>query len=297
MLRKKKHTIIIVIIVCAILVTAGSIVYYIPDIITEMKWKECKNMYTLSMKNTGEDTSVVKYLEIAERSKELLSVLEEKADVFIMDASNFQDIDGEGTPLYTMNTLSYPEEIAPNGKSICVSKNYFKRNPIQTTNGTEIEKQIIYDDLTLNVLVPKKYQKMETQIIEAYRESFYFEKVTATNSYNQEANIKETLDIPSEHLNIHIIYVNDGQKYFTYRDDCAVQTNNYITDPIVKIYTSNTHCNYAHSYLSQWTYFYDENDSSEKAYQKILPYLEQCNATKSIQEIFSVYEIHNDNDF
>lgn len=264
-------------------------------IVSEARWQECSNTYTLSVKNTGEDESVAKYLEIAERSKKLLRSMEEEADIFVMDAYNYQDVDGDGTPLYTMNTLSYPVEIDPNGQSICVSKNYFHYNPIQTADCTDLETKIIYDDFTLNVLVPEKYRDMETEIVKAYRESFYFEKVTATNNYNKDAGIEETLDISKESLNINVIYVKDGQKYFTYRDDCAVQTDNFITDPIVKIYTSNVHCNYAQSYLSQWTYFYDKASTEEEAYQRILPYLESYDAIQSIPKVMSIYKIHCDN--
>lgn len=77
--------------------------------------------------------------------------------------------------------------------------------------------------------MPEKYHNMENQIIEAYRDFFYLQKVTATDYYNQEAGINETLDIMPEDLSIHIIYVKDEQKYFTYRDDCAVLTDNYKT--------------------------------------------------------------------
>ncbi len=43
-----------------------------------------------------------------------------------MDAYNYQTVDDEGTPLYTMNTPEVPIEIAPAGMSIQVSREYFK---------------------------------------------------------------------------------------------------------------------------------------------------------------------------
>lgn len=257
------------------------------------KWNKYKNIYTTSVQNTDEDDSVAKYLEIAERSNKLFPILEENVNAFVMDAYNYQDIDGEGTPLYTMNTLHYPVEIAPSGECVRVSKNYFKYNPIKTVDGSNLENNIIYDDLTLNILVPEKYQNMESQIIEAYQENFYFEKVIATNDYNEDANINERLTISKEDLIINIIYVENEQKYFTFRSDCAIQTDNYITDPIVEIYTSNIHCNYAHSFMTQWLYFYSEQENNENAYKDILPYLQQCNAENSIQQVFSVYEKNN----
>lgn len=92
---------------------------------------------------------------------------------------------------------------------------------------------------------------MEEQLIAAYREQFYFEKLQATNDYNEMAAIETVLDIAEESLNINIIYAKDGQSYFTFRPDCAPTTDNRIVDPIVMIYTSNIHCNYAHSIVSQ----------------------------------------------
>ena len=66
------------------------------------------------MKNTGEDTNTETYLQIAERSWKAFEVLEETVSLMLMDAYNYQDIDGEGTPLYTQDTLKYAPEIDPN---------------------------------------------------------------------------------------------------------------------------------------------------------------------------------------
>lgn len=249
--------------------------------------EEYKNIYKTVVQDTGENDSTSKYLEIAERSAELIPLLEENANAFVMDAYNYQTIDDEGTPLYEMNGMDYPVEIDPSGHSIRVSQNYFKFNPIETADGNNLVEQIIYDDLTLNVLVPKKYMDMEKQIIAAYREQFYFEKVKATNDYNEMAGIETVLDISEESLNINIIYVKDGQSYFTFRSDCAVSTDNRIVDPIVMIYTSNIHCNYAHSFMSQWLYFYSDEENTEDAYLSIKPYVLQCGAEDSVQQVSS----------
>ena len=58
----------------------------------------------------------------------------------------------------------------------------------------------------------KKYRDMETDIIAAHRERFYFEKVEAENDYNRDAGLSARLDIPEEDLKINIIYVKDGQR-------------------------------------------------------------------------------------
>ena len=62
-------------------------------------WELDKNLYTTVIQESGENDSTLKYLEIAERSVELFRLLEENVGAFVMDAYNYQDIDGEGTPL------------------------------------------------------------------------------------------------------------------------------------------------------------------------------------------------------
>lgn len=261
--------------------------------VSATKWAEFPDIYTTVVQNTGENESTEKYLEIAGRSARLFPLLEENADAFIVDAYNYQSIDEEGTPLYTMNGMDYPLEIDPYGQSIRVSKNYFRYNPIETADGSDLVERIIYDDLTINILVPEKYRDMEAQILQAYRENFYFEKVYATNAYNQMAGIDEELDIPEESLNVNIIYVRSGQKYFAFRSDCAVATDHWVTDPVVRIYTSNIHCNYAHSFMTQWLYFRSDAADARGAYQQIEPYITQCGAENSIQSVLSLADANS----
>ena len=249
----------------------------------EPKWEA--PLYRAVVYNSGEDESAAKYLEIAQRSQELLALLEEKTGAFVMDAYNYQAMDDDGTPLYTMNNPEFPIEIAPAGMSVQVSPGYFKWNPIKTTDGSELEKQIVQDDLTLNLLVPEQYRDMEQEILTAWKEYFYFEKVEAENDYNELAGRKERLDITENQLTVNIIYVKDGQRYFTYRSDCAAADGSWITDPLVQIYTGNIHCNYAHSFLTQWTYIPSEAGSPEKAYEEIAPYILECGAQESFKEL------------
>lgn len=249
----------------------------------EEEQKQETGLYTTVVTYTGEDDDV-KYLEIAGRSRELVSLLEEKAGAFVMDAYNYQSMDDDGTPLYTMNSHSYPEEIAPTGWTVRVSRNYFLHNPIETADGADLAESLVYDDLTLNLLVPEKYRDREEEIMAVYRERFYFEKVTAENDYNEMAGIPDRMELTEEELKVHIIYVKDGQRYFTYRSDCAPNTDHYITDPVVQIYTGNIHCNYAHSILTQWLYIPFEG-TGEEAYQSILPYIEECGAGESVKQV------------
>ena len=242
------------------------------------------HIYTTQVQYTGEDDPV-QYLEIAARSAHLLAELEDKAGAFVADFYNYQAMDDAGTSLYTMNGMQFAEEIDPNGHCIRVSRNYFAHNPIETADGSNLTEQFVYDDLTLNLLVPEKYQDMEEDIVAAHRERFYFEKVEAENSYNQEAGISDRMNIAKEDLKINIIYVKDGQDYFSFRSDCAPQTGCHVEDPVVQIYTGNIHCNYAHSFMSQWVYIPSEAESAEEAYQEISDMIRSCGAEESVQKL------------
>ena len=242
------------------------------------------HIYTTQVQYTGEDDPV-QYLEIAARSAHLLAELEDKAGAFVADFYNYQAMDDAGTPLYTMNGMQFAEEIDPNGHCIRVSRNYFAHNPIETADGSNLTEQFVYDDLTLNLLVPEKYQDMEEDIVAAHRERFYFEKVEAENSYNQEAGISDRMNIAKEDLKINIIYVKDGQDYFSFRSDCAPQTGCHVEDPVVQSYTGNIHCNYAHSFMSQWVYIPSEAESAEEAYQEISDMIRSCGAEESVQKL------------
>ena len=242
------------------------------------------HIYTTQVQYTGEDDPV-QYLEIAARSAHLLAELEDKAGAFVADFYNYQAMDDAGTPLYTMNGMQFAEEIDPNRHCIRVSRNYFAHNPIETADGSNLMEQFVYDDLTLNLLVPEKYQDMEEDIVAAHRERFYFEKVEAENSYNQEAGISDRINIAKEDLKINIIYVKDGQDYSSFRSDCAPQTGCHVEDPVVQIYTGNIHCNYAHSFMSQWVYIPSEAESAEEAYQEISDMIRSCGAEESVQKL------------
>ena len=165
-----------------------------PSAKADPKWEETRHLYRTQIQYSGENDNAAKYLEIAGRSKQLFPLLEEHCNAFVMDAYNFQDIDGEGTPLYTENNLRYPFEIAPNGNSIRVSKNYCAFNPIETADGTPLAEQIVFADDTLNILVPEQFREQESEIRQAYLELFHFEKVEAEQAYNEEIGIPTSPD-------------------------------------------------------------------------------------------------------
>lgn len=249
------------------------------------QWQPPQGIYATCIQYTQEDEGAAQYLEVAQRSKTLLALLEKEAGAFVVDAYNYMDADGSGTPVYQLNHLTYPAELDPYGLSLQVSPNYFQHNPIQTAEGAPVEDQIIWEENTRNLLVPEQYRGQEDVIRAAYLEDFYFRKVQAENDYNEMAGSSDRLTLTREDLTLRIIYVKDGQRYFTFRPDCAQETGGWVTDPIVAVYTDNLHCNYAHSFLSQWAYLPSQAGSAEGAYQEILPYVQAVGAQESLQKL------------
>lgn len=252
-----------------------------------------ESIYSMGVKYTAENDGARAYLEIARRSDALFRLLEENADGFVMDAYNYQSIDDEGTLLYTQNGLTLPVQMDPNGCCIRVSRNYFLFNPVELVDAAPLEQQMIWDDDVLNILVPAKYRESEEEIKEAYRSSFYFEKVEVDNSCREEMG-QPPSDIAPEDLSVHVIYVRDGQEYFTYRPDLAARDGGIITDPVVVLYTGNIHESYAHSFMSQFAYFYSKAATPEAAYGQILPLIEQVGGQESFQKVNSVKERFGD---
>ena len=74
----------------------------------------------------------------------------------------------------------------------------------------------------------------------------------------------------------------------SFRKDCARQTECQVEDPVVQIYTANIHCNYAHSFITQWVYFPSDAGDAEKAYQEIFPIIQTCGAEDSVQKVVSL---------
>ena len=257
--------------------------------VTHPSLDRTENIYATSVKYTAENDGAKAYVEIAKRSEALFCLLEKQMDAFVMDAYNYQSIDNEGTPLYTQNELTLPVEVDAEGHHIRVSPNYFKFNPIETVSGNPIETQMIWDDNTLNLLVPEQHKELENEIISEYLDTFYFEKISVDNIHREEMG-QPLLETAKEELYVNIIYVKDGQEYFTFRSDLAAGMSNIITDPIVSVYTGNIHVSYAHSFMSQFVYFYADAVNSQAAYEAVLPYIQQAGAENSFQKVNSVKE-------
>ena len=202
----------------------------------------------------------------------LFEQMEQEQGAFMVNAYNYHAVDDEGTPLYTQRDYDYEPEMGPDGTSIEVSRNYFNYNPIRAAGIKPVEKQLVFDDYVLNLLVPEKYRDREEEIVEAYREDFFWDKAMPhipTGAHTSEEIMLEDLPDGStrrfsiEDLSVNVIWVKNGQKYFTYSSDCAVDTDNWVTDPVVKVYTGNINLLYIRTMIAYGHVFFEASAGEE----------------------------------
>lgn len=98
---------------------------------------------------------------------------------------------------------------------------------------------------------------------------------------------------PEEYRNLYTTQVqytgeDDPAQYLEIAVRSARQTGGQVEDPVVQIYTANIHCNYAHSFMTQWVYFPSDAGDAEKAYQEVFPIIQTCGAEKSVQKVVSL---------
>lgn len=247
-----------------------------------------ENMYTIEFD----------YLEVyCDESEALFTLLEENCGAFLVDAYNFHAVDDEGTPDYVDTFRRWEEKygegvaqkpglaLGAQGYSIKVSRNYFEYNPIKAVNRKPVADQLVMDEYVLNLLVPEKYREYEEELIKAYQEAFLWDKVmsmlssgshSADESHAYYTKDGELVWISRADLSVNVIYVKDGQEYFTYRRDRAVNTENRIIDPVVQVYTGNVDPLEIHGMMSNALVFFpDEGGSAGAAYEHIKPFVEQ----------------------
>ena len=88
-------------------------------------------------------------------------------------------------------------------------------------------------------------------------------------------------------LRINIIYIVDGNKYFTYNENVEKAKGNIIYDPIVAVDTGNIDASYYYAYLTSSCYYYSQN--SINPISEIMPYIQKLDLAASYNSVASVY--------
>jgi len=153
-----------------------------------------------------------------------------------------------------------PFELAPNGNRVDISLGYLAHNPITTVDGSSIEELLIWDDLVVNLLVPVQFKPDESQIRDLYLQDFYIGSLHWLNrdDYVNQTNYQQ---YTAEDLSVNIIYVEEGQYYFTFDTRVRPHDGNLIKDPIAVVHTDNFHPSFIMSLMGSSFYFISDSDN------------------------------------
>ncbi|MCY8917347.1 DUF1430 domain-containing protein [Bacillus atrophaeus] len=256
-------------------------------------WKKTQTIYKTSFANTGVNYNDLKLdREKNVKVRELYHQLERHKNAFIMDAQNYAVMKKDGKKpvyFYTLNTTKENEIYSPSGRSVTISPNYLKVNPVIGVNGKPInKKELASDPNTLNLLVPQKYAKYKGNIMKAYRDHFFFEKVELDNMYNKEIQ-KPLNTLKEDQLKVNIIYTKNRQEYFTFNSQMGdISNKNNVIDPIAAVFTDNVDSSVIGAYSTSCLFFPDS--SKGMAYDHIVPYLEKTDTRNLIDSSVSVYQ-------
>lgn len=248
-------------------------------------WEKTENLYTNRVSYVGHYEDDLSKEDVSNQAmKHAYNDLNEKVNGFVMDASNYVEVEDD-VYLYEENTVGKDARTAPSGTSITINQNYLEYNPIDSEHGA-IEEQLINDDNVLNLLVPVSLRDKETEIEDNYRDHFYFQKVEVENIY-REAKGEPLNTLEKDKLGIHIIYVKDGQSYFTFNPEEDGEGDYFIYDPIVIIDNANFDASYYSSYLSRCYYFYSDEEDPMEIVSAIAA---DHDLTSMLQHVSSIYD-------
>lgn len=250
-------------------------------------WNKTEGLYKTTLFYTGQVSRSIEN-EQNQNLQKVYNDLSSQEQGFVIDTSNYEET-SQGGALYELNTEGGNSLTSPYGRAITINKNYLSYNPIQSKEGS-IEDQWIDDDSVLNILVPASLKNYEVEITANFLDYFHFQKIEVQNIYN-EAMGKALNKTPKEQLDINIIYVRNGQSYFTFEPSNKGEGNYYINDPIVIIDNSQFDSSYYKSYLSQFFYFYSDEINPM---QTIGLVTERYNTSSQIQSLESVYDQYGD---
>ena len=256
-------------------------------------WNDTQNLFNLQ-----EIYSPFNYSDLAAEdvlNNKILSVYQDLCSlnkVFIVNTSNFERLtvsDGNYDYTYLYDLQNEEDLYTPNGLNIIVDKNYLKRHTINSIDGTDVADMIDTNSDVLNLLVPLKYNSHEYTIEKSFKEWFYFQRVTVANMYRTAGNkteFKKNID----NLKINIIYIKNGQKYFTYNPYTGDNTNT-IADTIVTVYTENIDPSNLGSYVGKSVFVEAENEYS--ALKEIGSITKKYNVNE-LNSVASVYDKKGD---
>ena len=249
-------------------------------------WDKTQDVYQIQVFSVGLGDWQGVGLSIAYKKEALFWDLSESHNAFIMHANHFHFLDFWGSP-YMDPVNAPPLELSPNGYRVDISPNFLKINPIQAVNNIDVNEQIVWNEYTLNLLVPEHLKRYEEEIIRLYLDEFYFRSLMAVaRLYTADTEVLEGLP-NREDLRINIIFVESNQYYFSFDPWLRPETGGRILDPIAVIYTGSLYPDFLGALFTSSLFFHS---SAIDAYSDIFPLLDEHSLASAIQSVASVFD-------
>ncbi|MGL4522397.1 MAG: hypothetical protein ACRCWQ_07600 [Bacilli bacterium] len=250
---------------------------------SEIHWKQAENVYRIVTNYTVPSSDLEKIRPVEKRAKQLYQQLDNDKKIFLLDTKEYY-LYPENKYQWEYNSGKYPFT----AKRITVNQNYLNRHPIPTVEGNEAKNELIVEGNILNILVPEKLKGSEKEIREEFLKLFLFQKIEVQQHYHEKINEPKLKNNIAD-LNIHVIYIKNNLKYFTYNVANGARDNNLIRDnPIVVVDTRNVDDSYYYSRLTHSVYFESENNNPIEDIQPVINKFKMQSSYNSLDAIYNV---------
>ena len=275
--------------VCFMLISVNFSIQNITDINERTEslsnWEMAHNSFWPRIFEIGQTWDMGIHLEISNALAGFHDDIAYHFNGFIMNPVNIRHLESGLMPRVDMST-SPPIRLLPNGFSVTVSPNFLHVNPILTVDGANAHELLVWNDYIMNILVPENLRPYHEYLSMLFLDEFFFRKITVDNIYNNEfgyAFNTTTID----QLSLNIIYVKNGQYYFTFNHDVSLRSGNMVKDPIAIVYTGNVHPSILTHHFGNGFYFF--TDASDP-FNEIFPLLLAHGLESAILRIDAVYD-------
>lgn len=197
--------------------------YYSANVKEWEKMKSYGVMYASGPTPNGNQPKAV--LELFDKHYELFKYTNNKGAILI-DISDAYEAKEAGINI--PNQSKFAVDI------IRINNNYLKVNPIISVDNEAVTVDESEEELV--ILVPEKYKSEEEALKVFLEEEYQFQKYGAKNSFLQD--IGEDIE-PSDDKLFRIVWVKNGQSYFTFSNRYVRDTNNHFYDGIGVVLTNN----------------------------------------------------------
>lgn len=199
--------------------------YYRYYKINTSRWEELKNygiMPTRAPLPNGSDPKAT--LELFDKHYKLFKHTNDQGAILIQISDVYK---AKQAGIKVQTESKYEEHI------LLMNNNYLKLNPLKTSNNKPFYIDENSEELT--VLVPEKYQNEEKELRKFISDDYYFNKYEVKNSFLKELGRKLSVN---ENNKIKLIWIKNGQSFFTFSTKYAKGTNNHIYDGIGYVLTN-----------------------------------------------------------